>query len=142
VIEQPLTVRVIESPRQAFHHHFELVFGTDLLAAETFTVPAGKQLVLTYASASVRRVGVKVSFAIQVLSGTGFVRATHQLVPAAAGPVIVSVGGPQEAIVASEPLHLYVDAGQTVVGRAIRDDSGGLLNGDIDVSGYLVDVPQ
>ena len=79
--------------------------GNNVASALLTTVPAGKQFVVTYASASAHlSVATHASFRILKSSSLGTV-AVYELKPVSTETIA--------GIVASEPLHIFVNAGES-----------------------------
>ncbi|MBZ5640154.1 MAG: hypothetical protein LAO51_15515 [Acidobacteriia bacterium] len=136
----PVVGRIVDTPKQAFNRWDHLNFGNGerIAGLDIYTVPAGKQLVLTHASISMSPpVGQKPSFRIAVVL-SGELLAAHDLAPVATGPL--GAGG-APGWIGSGPLNIYVDAGGIVQCDSVRDTDTGAAFGFCNVSGYLVDAP-
>jgi hypothetical protein len=106
-------------------------------SATAFTVPEGKQFVLTHASvasAESSRVGLR----LEISNGGGFV-AIHDVPATRSGALIL---GESEAWVASLATEIYVPAGQKVGCSVMREQSSGVASGRCTISGYVVDAPE
>ena len=104
---------------------------------ELFTVPEGKQLVVTHASAAMGGPDA-IAFRINVENVTAFL-AIHDIAGIRSGPLVV---GGQATWAMSLPMELYVPAGQAVTCSALRGTTTGSVTGRCSISGYLVDVPE
>ena len=127
------TVRVSDVRRRPFNETFQLPFaeGQDLRSA-SFIVPPGKQLVVTFVSANASLpAGQAVTFSVRG-GDSGSNAALHRLV--------LSVGSSGSSFVTSEPLQLYLDAGEILTPIFRRSDTTGGASANAAISGYLVDV--
>jgi len=107
--------------------------GNNVASALLTTVPAGKQFVVTYASASAHlSVATHASFRILKSSSLGTV-AVYELKPVSTETIA--------GIVASEPLHIFVNAGESLTAIVARDSLTGTGPVFVTVSGDLVDNP-
>jgi len=126
----PQLVRDIDNPaRQPFQRQlgFEV---TEFGGFSSFTVPAGKRLVIEYVSAS----GVVPSGdSMQYLVVTGEVQNFIPVAQQASAPgVVFCVAGLQT--------RLYAEPGTSVTLGALRTGSTGTSSANISISGYLVDI--
>jgi len=102
-----------------------------------FTVPDGKQLVITHVSVAVAE-SSRVSLRLDLSNGGGFF-AIHDLPPTRSGQLIL---GEADAWVASLSTEIYVQANAKVGCSALREDSSGNASGRCTIAGYLVDAPE
>jgi hypothetical protein len=126
---------VNEKGRQPFQKGVGV--GTLNTPTAVFTVPAKKRLVIEFFSAEAFvSSGETVSrfFLSTHPAGSplGLAEFTHFIGPSSHGP---SFG--QELFLASQPLRMYVKAGDELVANAVGDGTGGAF---MSVSGYLQDV--
>ena len=133
------TVRVSEARREPFNAGVQLLFnpGQNSAAGDFPDVPAGKQLVVTYASAianlpplPAQQVGA-VRIFIEKPDGTAIV---HGLAPPAQTDTLARA-------VTGGPLNLYLDPGSRLSILAFRNSFDGSGSIVVSISGYLVDVP-
>ena len=112
----------------------------DAGASGSFTVPAGKRLVIEYASASVSLpLGQRLDF-VQVITASASgptVSASHFLTP-----VFVTDDNTNSEVAAAQELRLYADPSTTVSVRTARNSLSGPGSAIISISGHLVDVAQ
>ena len=131
------TVTVVEAPKQPFDHRIALSFqndGANATGGSITPVPQGKQLVVTYFSAQTNpTVATKVSFRVLKTSAGGSTAAAYDFESVETGTV--------SGFVASEPLHIYLNAGESLSVIAARNTLEGVGAVNVSVSGYLVDVP-
>ena len=113
-----------------------------------YTVPAGKRLVVEYASMSVCSLpGQSAQLSISTTIGGAAVEHFVSIAPPAAGPgsnsigcnPLVSTGSSLTAV--GQPVRLYADAGTLVGANADRTSNTGNATFTFSISGYLVDVP-
>ncbi|MGH9824247.1 MAG: hypothetical protein ACREDR_13460, partial [Blastocatellia bacterium] len=106
----------------------------------TFTVPAGKRLVIEYASASVSLPqGQRLDF-IQVVTTSASgptLFAGHFLVP-----VFVTDDNTNSEFAAAQDLRLYADPSTSVTVKTARNSLSGPGSATITISGHLVDLAQ
>jgi hypothetical protein len=116
--------------------------STDLFAVGVdFTVPAGKRLIIEFASVKASlRVGEKLSASISATNaGT---ETTHQIVMSSQQSTFAN-----DLFAGAEQMLMYADAGSTVRIEALRQSilGGGQdqqpMRIDASISGYLVDLP-
>lgn len=107
---------------------------------DSFTVPAGKRLVIDYASASISLPqGQRIDF-IQVLTGSAAgptVIVGHYLTP-----VFVTDDNTNSEFAASQELRLYADPSTTVEVKFARNSLTGPGSASITISGHLVNLSQ
>ena len=131
----PQGVKVMETAKVAYDDLVSIFFeeGTNAGSANFAPVPPGKQLVVTYASAQAH-LGVATSASFRILKSVegGSTLASHELKPV---PTF-TVGG----IVASEPLHIFVNPGQVLTAIVARNSLTGFSETTVTISGYLVDL--
>lgn len=111
-----------------------------------YTVPAGKRLVIEYASMRVCILPGQ-SATLGITTTTGGQRVTHYLngTPPAAGPGTFAIGcnggSPSSEVATGHQVKLYADAGTSVFLEADRSNTVGNAAFSMSISGYLVDVP-
>jgi len=120
--------------------------GCGPAVAELYKVPAGKRLVIEYASLEVCSLpGQTATLHIKTTLGANFVDHTVGVTPAAAGPGSTSIGcnsGAASSTTAiGKQVRLYVDAGNELVLEGFRNSALGNMSFDFSMSGYLVDIP-
>jgi hypothetical protein len=131
------SVRTFDGPRVAFESRLQLSFndGDNQTGGDFDPVPAGKQLVVTFAS-GFAHVSTATSASFRILK-TGLSLSTvaiHQLKPVATGTV--------QGIVAGEPLQIIVNPGERLIGIIARNSlTGNDADNGMSISGYLVDLP-
>lgn len=141
----PIPVTVVATAESDARIPFNEITTLDLNEPQTvesdviYTVPEGKQLVVTYASAIIQLpAGQKASFRISGGNSLEYT-AIHYLIAVLGGSV---VGGGPDAWVGSGPISFILSAGQRLECGVIRSDSTGNAGvGRCSVSGYLVNVP-
>lgn len=128
------TVRVSEPRREAVNVEDIFTGDNGSAAGILFTVPPGKQLVVTYASASAAVLaGLQVRTVVRAVDGGGGSFSHHLK------PVAVNASN----FVASEPVQFRVDAGTRVEASMNTNNFGSNpVTLRVTISGYLVDVPQ
>ncbi len=133
-----LLVRDVDNPaRQPFETNQSCSAGGALGCQLSFTVPAGKRLVIEYASmhASIPVGEVAELSIVTSVAGT-FVEhvlpLTPPSVPFAAGGLVARVG---------QVVRLYADPGTVVFVNVGRSGVGSPTNFSVSISGHLVDVP-
>jgi len=137
VTNTPLPVREVADPAKQPFQAMEIAQITDLNHLfQLATVPAGKRLVIEYASAGSNvTAGTKMVAVITTTAGGNTV--SHSLVMVDQGLLQGSLN-----IVAAQPMRLYADPGTPVTGIIWRDSpNGGGGNWGMTISGYFVDVP-
>ena len=108
----------------------------------TYTVPAGKRLVIEYVSVTAT-IGAGEKVRAFVRGGNGFTEAIHPIVM----NYQVTVSS-NDVFVGSQPLKLYAEPGTSVVVLVSRRDAANTgavsPNAGLEssITGYLVDVPQ
>ena len=110
-----------------------------------YTVPAGKRLVIEYASLGVCILPGQ-SATLNIATTTSGQSANHYLngTPPAAGPGTAAIGcnsGPSSFVATGQQVKIYADAGTGVVVTGDRNSTDGSANFHFSISGYLVDVP-
>ncbi len=132
----PVWVRDANNALQPFHQNATVTLDPSQLGgAVTFTVPAGKRLVIEFASMEVVLAQGRVALAglTTVVNG---VNGSHWLNFTSAGPA----GGFPISYIASQEVRIYADPGTQVLFNFLDDIGGdGVMHASI--SGYLVDVP-
>ncbi|MDQ3668380.1 MAG: hypothetical protein M3410_17755 [Acidobacteriota bacterium] len=138
------TVRVSDAPRQIFNSLVQVVLpdGSQAATEELVTVPPGKQLVVTYASAAIDLPNLPteqkvVLLRIEADSTSPTKGFAHQLVPVATGSFLFALSH----TAASEPLHMYLNPGTVLDFTIIRNSVVGIGQAQVSVSGYFVDAP-
>ena len=133
----PALVQDVDNPARA---PFQVQLGSPIAAGAnapnvSFTVPAGRRLVIEHVSAlAMVPAGQRVMF-INVNTFSGGNLVFHHLKAQSVG---VSTATPGEGHVTSEALRLYADAGTSVLVAVNRSDSVGTGFMTVSVSGYLV----
>lgn len=144
---QPVPVKNLDhGARQPVYLHASVDFYDGsyyphtLPSANLYTVPANKRLVLEYFSADIpAMVGQRVRIGI-ITASAGNPTALY-FMPLGT-PIAFDPFGTQATAIASNLIHIYCDAGSTVHLSVSRNaPSGDTSNGEITLSGYLVDLP-
>ncbi len=137
----PLPVRDVDNPaRQPFQRELDpLIPAGSFTASDSLTVPAGKRLVIEFASATINTTsGTKMWVRIQTTT-SGSTNA-HTLVPELQGPFSADNS---DFFVAAQPMKVFADPATQVI--VITSVLGGVANSNsgaaVVMSGYLVDVP-
>jgi hypothetical protein len=139
VINTPLPVREVFNPAsQPFQASAGDLFGATE-TSKTFvlaTVPAGKRLVIEYATASgFFAAGNKMGALITTT--VGGITVQHQLVMIEQGAIADPVD-----FAAAQPMRLYADPGTNVLGIVFRTDPpSGSGGAGMTISGYYIDIP-
>ena len=115
-------------------------------ASTFYTVPAGKRLVIEYASLDACILpGQSAELSIFTTAGGVFARHAANIAPAAAGPGATnfSCNPPSASSITAvgQQVRLYADAGTFVAVEADRNSATGTALFFFSISGYLVDVP-
>jgi hypothetical protein len=130
------SVRAFDAPKVPFESQLQLSFndGESQTGGEFDPVPAGKQLVVTFASGFAHvSTATSASFRILKTGLTGSTVAVHQLKPVATGTV--------QGVVAGEPLQMVVNPGERLHGIIARNSlTGNDADNGMSISGYLVDL--
>ena len=113
-----------------------------------YTVPAGKRLVIEYASLNAFCILPGESVVLSIFTSTGggaSVAHVANIAPPAPGPGTTAIGcnAPAASSLTSvgQQVRLYADAGTVVQVEPDRNSNSGAANVAITISGYLVDVP-
>lgn len=137
----PLPVRDVDNPaRQPFQGELDpLVTVGSFTASDSLSVPAGKRLVIEFASATINTTsGTKMWVRIQTTTNNS--TNAHTLVPELQGAF---AAGGSDFFVAAQPLKIYADPGTQVT--FIVNVLGGVANTNsgaaVVMSGYFVNVP-
>jgi hypothetical protein len=134
----PVPVGNVNDARNPFQRRvaFDIVGTTQGDAG--IIVPAGKRLVIEHISARAQGpVGVKYFGSIQVVAWPGEQQAIHYLVFNFQGTF-----GDVDEYTASQPLRAYADVNVPPATFTVtRSDITGSSHIEMDISGYLVDVP-
>ena len=136
----PALVRnVDEGSRQPFQRPFAVNLApTESFGEATFTVPAGKRIVVEYASLRASLPPGQTVF-VNIATTTAGQSAFH--------PVVVSdqgMYGVLHLVGASQQTRIYADPGTTIIVQFGRDPSAGAPGGAdffMTLSGHRVDVP-
>lgn len=140
VTNTPLFMRDVDNPaRQPFQMGFPFTMNSGTQQVfQSFTVPAGKRLVIEYVSMGSGSVPVGQHLFIIITTTVGAVGAFHFVAVTPQG----SIPPPNAAdtFVASQPMRVYADPGTTVTIQMQRDSADGACGPNLTVSGYLVDV--
>jgi len=134
----PVLVRDVENPaRQPFQQSVSLNLGNDEPFAIGFIfVPAGKRLVIEYASAdaqmaSDQRVKISIRTTLNIFPKIHFLVMHYQ-----------GTFSGFDTLVAGQEVRLYADPGTSVAVQVVRlATSGSGLTATVAISGYFVDVP-
>lgn len=137
----PVLVRDVDNPaRQPFQRELDpLVAVGQFTASDLFTVPAGKRLVIEFATASITTApGTKMWVRIQTrVNGS---TNEHSLLPELQGPFAASGS---DFLLAAQSMKIYADPNTQVV--AVVNVLGGTANANtgaaVVMSGHLIDVP-
>jgi hypothetical protein len=111
-----------------------------------YTVPAGKRLVIEYASMDLCVLPGQ-SATLSIATTVGGQAAFHYLngTPPAAAPGTISIGcnspTPSSEVATGQQVKIYADAGTGVVVTGSRNSTVGSASFHFSISGYLVDVP-
>jgi hypothetical protein len=141
----PVRVRSVNDGIQPVQAHASCTTNALGCLPNIYTVPAGKRLVIEYVSAEACLLpGVAALFSISTSVGGQYV--THYLpgTPPANSPGSVQFGcnaSPSSFVTAGAQVRIYADAGTTIQGEAARNPVTGVINADLAISGYLIDVP-
>jgi hypothetical protein len=133
---QSAPVPIVDAPKVAYESLLQLPFqdGDNSTGGDFVPVPAGKQLVVTFASGFAHVSATSASFRILKVDLTNSTVAIHQLNPVATGTV--------QGIVAGAPLNIVVNHGERLSGIIARNSlTGNDADNGMSISGYLVDVP-
>ncbi len=113
--------------------------------ANIYTVPAGKRLVIEYASmAACMLPGQTVQSSVATNLGGAYVTHFLNTPQPTAGPGSSAIGcnvAPSSLTAVGQQLRLYADAGTAVLAGADRTSNLGSSSFEFTISGYLVDVP-
>jgi hypothetical protein len=135
-VASPLEVRDTDNPaRQPFQAEAGCSVAGNFCNA-TITVPAGKQLIIEYASMSAAIPTGEVAFA-KVITFVGGRRATHSL--SSSSPATAAFIGQLAQV--GQLVRLYADPGSTVTFVAERGGPSVLVAFSFSIAGYLVDLP-
>ena len=109
-------------------------------------VPAGKELVIEYASLDGCILpGQSVELSVSTEIGGAFVRHAVNIAPPAAGPgvgvIACSIPNASSITAVGQQIRLYADPGTPVLVEGDRNSNTGLASFSFSISGYLVDVP-
>jgi hypothetical protein len=119
--------------------------GCDAPVAQLYKVPAGKRLVIEYASVDVCTLpGQTATLHIKTTLGANFVDHTIGVTPPAAGPGSPNIGcnlTPSSTTAVAAQVRLYADADSFVGIAGDRSSAVGTTTFAFSMSGYLVDVP-
>jgi hypothetical protein len=136
VADTPLPVTSADDPgRRAFQiDQLVLISDGSLAGSRSFTVPAGKRLVIRYVSAHANLpTGQKLNrLTLETVLGVRIV--PHRFVPVFTGPQ-----GTLDFFAVAQDTQLYADGGSTVLIVATRSDASGTGIVHVSVSGYLID---
>jgi hypothetical protein len=110
------------------------VDGVTIKDLDLFIVPAGKRLVIDHISANASvPIGQKVSFYL----GFGGLFSVFHILGAQFNGTFPS----SDRFFVSQPIRMYIQAGNTLTFKFERSGSSGLANFNVTVTGYLVDIP-
>jgi hypothetical protein len=135
----PVNVRNVDNPAlQPFQRNLDVLIppgqGT---ATDQYTVPAGKRLVIEFASNSVTApTGMKLWVRVQALSGGVF--SNYNMTSA----LLANTAG-TDFSVGSEVTRIYADPGSnvTLVVSVLGGTAGPNTGAEVDLSGHFVDLP-
>jgi hypothetical protein len=113
---------------------FAIPTGDSAITFVIATVPAGKRLVIEYATVLAEAGAGTLGARIQTTADGNF--AAHHLVLAGQGPLF---GVP--AFTASQTMRVYADPNTAVTGIVNRSETTGTAGGQVSISGHLVDIP-
>lgn len=139
-VANEVLVRTVEGAKSPFKSLGTLFMNDgDLNATPNLvTVPAGKQLVVTYATLAIALpAGQTVGFRINAANNLAF-SAVHDLQTSPSGPL--TIGG-LNTVVASAPVAMILTAGEVLSCWALRSSTSGTASGRCSVSGYYIDAP-
>jgi hypothetical protein len=145
-VGDPVRVRNVNDAIQPVHASTSCLATTIGCLPTIYTVPAGKRLVIEYASMSVCILPGQ-SATLGVTTTTGGKTVTHFLngTPPAVGPGTFAIGCngalPSSSVATGQQVKIYADAGSSVFLEADRSNTVGNAGFSISISGYLVDVP-
>lgn len=136
----PALIRnVDEGSRQPFHRQFSVALPAGEAGGEvTFTVPAGKRLVIEYASMRGSLLPGQTVF-VNIVTTVAAQDAFHTVVVADQG-----LYGAIHLVGAAQTTRIYADPGTVVRVQFVRDPSAGAPGHaafSMTLSGYRVDVP-
>ncbi len=128
-VSNPVYVRDVNNALQPFTQEFDLAVASNALTAvSSFTVPAGRRLVIENVSAEAHvPSGQHARFFVDESIG-------HVIPTAFQG----SLGG-QDALAVNAAVKFYFDPG-TVFVQVVRDQSGGTGNAFVTLDGYFVTI--
>ena len=132
----PVLVRDVDSPgMQPFEALGDAGMspGADNTNVELFTVDSGKRLVIEYVSAHFSIPTGQKFIDVRLQDTVG---APYHLVP-----VLLGTRDSRDIFSISQPLRMYVGPGHTVLVSVERDANTGGVFGEVEVFGYLVNVP-
>jgi len=114
--------------------------------AMIYTVPAGKRLVIEYASLDGCILpGQSVELSVSTQLNGAFTRHAVNIAPPAAGPgvgvIACNIPNASSITAIGQQIRLYADGGTQVLVEGDRNSNLGLASFSFSISGYLVDVP-
>jgi len=136
--DEAIPVRVVgRDPFQPFQRPFSLEWpdGQDLVTS-TYTVPAGKRLVIEYASLSAYLQAEGQSMFVRILTTAGGASAFHNLAVQKQEDY-----GVLKQFSAAHLVRIYADPGSTVQVSAGRVPANSIANGTVTLSGHFENVP-
>jgi hypothetical protein len=120
---------------QPFSHEFHISFPNGSVGTDTFTVPAGKRLVIeTVTGAAFLSPGVNVDFAMDVALNGAFVRYNFQ---SASAGVFFNL----ERHHTAHAVRIYADPGTTIRAIVQKSNSSTAGGGNISIAGHFVNLP-
>ena len=133
----PALVRDVDRPpAQPYQDTVHITFTeTSSGSGEFNAVPSGKRLVVEHASAEVNTAGGQMATVTLINGGVRY------SVPMIFQGVYGEHGTPRGINVASEPVRLYVDAGQSLGVEVRTTESFDVSLARVSISGHLVNVP-
>lgn len=145
-VTNPVRVRNVNDAIQPVQAQASCLITTLGCLPTIYTVPAGKRLVIEYASMRVCILPGQ-SATLSIATQVGDQAVFHYLngTPPAAGPGTFAIGCnsslPSSEVAVGEQVKIYADAGTTVVLTGSRNSTTGSASFQFSISGYLVDVP-
>jgi len=133
---RPVWIRDVDSARQPFQTAAAITVpaGQLLGNGQLTTVPKGQRLVIEYVSAWISLPAGQRIVQLVMQSPVGTV--SHYFTP-----TLLATNGPVDLFSVSQPLRLYANPEQQVLGALSRTGTAGSATMYLSVSGYMVDVP-
>jgi len=145
-VANPVRVRNVNDAIQPVQAQASCLVGSLGCLPTIYTVPAGKRLVIEYASMRVCILpGQSATLSIATQVGDQAVFHYLNVTPPAAAPGTVAIGcnagTPSSEVAVGQQVKIYADAGTGVVLTGSRNSTVGTASFQFSISGYLVDVP-